>query len=112
MSPTRRGTGGVAGLQRGAGTKPLSEKRVSEMTDDEVRQLATPAVRTKPVRITLDLDPALYKELTGWANEAAAKAELPRLSLARSLRAMIRVTLADHGIAAVVVDQARHDSED
>jgi len=75
------------------------------------RAAAAPVPYAKPVRVTLDLDPVLYAGLTQWANAAATEAGLPRLPLARALRAMIRVTLADRGIAAVVIDQARRDSE-
>jgi hypothetical protein len=53
------------------------------------------AIRSKPVRITLDLSPELYRELTGWADSAAIELGVPRVSLADAMRAMIRVT-ADH----------------
>ena len=53
------------------------------------------AIRSKPVRITLDLSPELYRELTGWTDSAAIELGVPRVSLADAVRAMIRVT-ADH----------------
>ena len=46
------------------------------------------AIRSKPVRITLDLSP----ELTRWAHSAAIELDVPRIALADAVRAMIRVT--------------------
>ena len=66
------------------------------------------AIRSKPVRITLDLSPELYRELTGWADEAAIALGVPRVSLADAVRAMIRVT-ADH--PDQVLDRLRRDRE-
>jgi hypothetical protein len=66
------------------------------------------AVRTKPVRITLDLSPELYRELTGWADSAAITLGVPRVSLADAVRAMIRVTAEN---PQDVLEQVRHDRE-
>ncbi|HEX2819393.1 MAG TPA: hypothetical protein VHO07_04385 [Streptosporangiaceae bacterium] len=49
------------------------------------------AIRSKPVRITLDLNPELYRQLTTWADSAAISLGVPRVSLAEAVRAMIRV---------------------
>jgi hypothetical protein len=64
------------------------------------------AIRSKPVRITLDLSPELYRELTGWADAAAIALGVPRVSLADAVRAMIRVT-SDH--PERVLDRLRRD---
>ena len=66
------------------------------------------AIRSKPVRITLDLSPELYRELTGWADSAAVELGVPRVSLADAVRAMIRVT-ADH--PDQVLDRLRQDRD-
>jgi hypothetical protein len=66
------------------------------------------AVRTKPVRITLDLSPELYRELTGWADSAAITLGVPRVSLADAVRAMIRVTAEN---PQDVLEQVRRDRE-
>jgi hypothetical protein len=50
------------------------------------------AIRSKPVRITLDLNPELYRQLTQWADAAAIALNVPRVALADAMRAMIRVT--------------------
>jgi hypothetical protein len=63
--------------------------------EPDARPAGRTAIRSKPVRITLDLSPELYRELTGWAEKAAVTLGVPRVSLADAVRAMIRVT-ADH----------------
>ncbi len=66
------------------------------------------AIRSKPIRITLDLSPELYRELTGWADSAAIELGVPRISLAAAVRAMIRVT-ADQ--PDPVLDRLRQDRD-
>lgn len=48
------------------------------------------AVRTRPVRITIDLDPADHRKLKAWAAQLAAELDQPRLSLADVIRGVIR----------------------
>jgi len=66
------------------------------------------AIRSKPVRITLDLSPELYRQLTHWADSAAVALGVPRVSLADAVRAMIRVTDENPG---EVLDRLRRDLE-
>jgi hypothetical protein len=66
------------------------------------------AIRSKPVRITLDLNPELYRQLTTWADSAAISLGVPRVSLADAVRAMIRVA-ADN--PDDVLDRLRRDRE-
>ena len=66
------------------------------------------AIRSKPVRITLDLSPELYRELTVWADSAAVTLGVPRVSLADAVRAMIRVTTENPD---EVLDRLRRDRD-
>jgi hypothetical protein len=66
------------------------------------------AIRSKPVRITLDLSPELYRQLTQWTDSAAVALDVPRVSLADAVRAMIRVTAENPG---EVLDRLRRDRE-
>jgi len=66
------------------------------------------AIRTKPVRITLDLSPKLYRQLTQWTDSAAVALDVPRVSLADAVRAMIRVTAENPD---EVLDRLRRDRE-
>ncbi|HEY7433097.1 MAG TPA: hypothetical protein VH641_20450 [Streptosporangiaceae bacterium] len=64
------------------------------------------AIRSKPVRITLDLSPELYRQLTRWADSAAIALDVPRVALADAMRAMIRVTTEN---PAEVIERLRRD---
>jgi hypothetical protein len=66
------------------------------------------AIRSKPVRITLDLSPELYRQLTLWADSAAVTLGVPRISLADAVRAMIRVSAEDSG---PVIERLRRDRD-
>jgi hypothetical protein len=66
------------------------------------------AIRSKPVRITLDLSPELYRQLTQWTDSAAVALDVPRVSLADAVRAMIRVTAENPG---EVLDRLQRDRE-
>jgi hypothetical protein len=61
-------------------------------TEADARPPGHTAIRSKPVRITLDLSPELYRQLTEWAASAAIALDVPRVPLADAIRAMIRVT--------------------
>jgi hypothetical protein len=66
------------------------------------------AIRSKPVRITLDLSPELYRELTRWTHSAAIELDVPRVALADAVRAMIRVAADNPGD---VLDRLRRDRD-
>jgi hypothetical protein len=61
-------------------------------SEPDARPAGRTAIRSKPVRITLDLNPELYRQLTRWAESAAVTLGVPRVPLADAMRAMIRVT--------------------
>jgi hypothetical protein len=86
---------GRAGLASGSG----------ELDDD---RLGAP-IRSKPVRITLDLSPELYRQLTQWADSAAVALNVPRVALADAVRAMIRVAADNPG---EVLERLRRDRND
>jgi hypothetical protein len=48
------------------------------------------ALRSKPVRITIDLTPELYRRLTRWTQDAAEEIDAAKLPLADVVRAMVR----------------------
>ena len=77
-------------------------------TERDARPPGRTAIRSKPVRITLDLSPELYRQLTEWAAAAAIELDVPRVALADAVRAMIRVTAESPD---KVLEQLRHERE-
>ena len=75
-------------------------------SEPDARPPGRTAIRSKPIRITLDLSPELYRELTHWADSAAIALDVPRVALADAVRTMIRVTIEDPD---VVLDRLRRD---
>ena len=82
-------------------------------TAPEAKAAGQTAIRTRPVRITVDLDPAAYTALNKWIAAAAAEVapDLPRLSQSAAVRAMINATILDKSIGVVVIDLLRRDLE-
>jgi hypothetical protein len=80
-------------------------------TEPDAAPAGKTAVRSKPVRITVDLPPEAYRQLQEWVTKAAGELDIPRLTLADAVRAMVRVTAIDDGISAVVVDTIRREKE-
>jgi hypothetical protein len=74
----------------------------------DARPAGKTAIRSKPVRITLDLSPELYRQLTQWADSAAVTLDVPRVALADAMRAMIRVTAENPD---PVLERLRRDRE-
>src|SRR5215469_8180939 len=58
--------------------------------EPDARPAGRTAIRSKPVRITIDLSPELYRQLTQWTDSAAVALDVPRVPLADAMRAMIR----------------------
>jgi hypothetical protein len=76
--------------------------------EPDARPAGRTAIRSKPVRITLDLSPELYRQLTRLADSAAIALDVPRVALADAVRAMIRVTADSPG---EVLERLRRDRE-
>jgi hypothetical protein len=77
-------------------------------TEPDARPAGRTAIRSKPVRITLDLSPELYRQLTRLADSAAITLDVPRVALADAVRAMIRVTTDD---PSEVLERLRRDRD-
>lgn len=82
-------------------------------TTPDAPEAGQTAVRTKPVRITLDLSPADYQALNRWLARTGAELDQPvsRLTLSRALRAMIHATISDDVVNGVVTDLLRRDQD-
>ncbi len=73
------------------------------------------AIRTKPVRITIDLDPAAYTALNHWIEHQAQRigptVPFRRLSQSAAVRAMIDAAVKDETVTLVVLNLPRRDLE-
>lgn len=68
------------------------------------------AIRTKPIRITIDLTPALHEEIKDWTRSTAAT--LGRdVSLADVMRTLTRQLLTDPELAANIRAQLTNNSQ-
>jgi hypothetical protein len=102
MSPTKRPSA-VDSLRRATAPAPATMAAANGKP-----------VKAKPVRITLDLDPADYQELNHWLGSVAARVNAApgkRVTLASALRAMIKATTRDENMTIDVLTVLREDSE-
>jgi hypothetical protein len=87
--------------------------RVAEVSATPARTGRT-AIRTKPVRVTLDLTPALHKDLKRWCNSAAVEMDVSDVTLVALLRALSAELLESDALTKRVrrrlVDQAQQDT--
>jgi hypothetical protein len=98
-------------------TKPELAKRMAATATsrkDEAKLTGRTAIRTKPIRVTLDLKQADYDALNRWIACAGVELGQPisRLTLARSLRAMIHATTTDDMVGDVVLDLLRRGQDE
>src|SRR3954469_16489694 len=69
-----------------------------------------PPVSAKPIRISLDLAPALFDQLTEWRTRAARQLGRGRVTNADALRVLVRQLLADEELTARVIEALRRES--
>jgi hypothetical protein len=67
-------------------------------------------VRTKDVRVSLDLKPALYDELGEWNRSAARALGRGRVTNADTLRALVRRLVSDPDLSTEVLEALRRDA--
>jgi hypothetical protein len=90
MSPMSRPSK-VDALKKGIGTTAPAPENHRPAVDLEVPASNRHAKPPKPARITLNLPPELYRQLTRWADSAAETIDVPRVGVQEALRAMVRV---------------------
>lgn len=109
MSPVKKASA-VSGLRK-AVTAPAGMDREQEAAafiagTTPGQRAVREALKPKPVRITLDLDPEAYAALNRWLGAAAAEVGAP-VSKAQALRAMIKAVSLDSSVGPVVTDLLR-----
>src|SRR4051794_32196745 len=87
------------------------EVAASEETPRLIAQPSTQSpVSVKPIRISLDLAPALFDQLTEWRTRAARQLGRGRVTNADALRVLVRLLLSDEELTARVVASLRRES--
>jgi hypothetical protein len=97
MSPTKRPSA-VDSLRRAVGPAPATAPASAPEK--------TPA-QSKPVRVTLNIPPELYRQLRKWTDSAADAIGVPQVSQQDALRAMLTAVTLDKSIGLVVIDLLR-----
>jgi hypothetical protein len=67
-------------------------------------------VSIKPIRISLDLAPALFDQLTEWRTRAARQLGRGRVTNADALRVLVRLLLSDEELTTRVIESLRRES--
>jgi hypothetical protein len=107
MSGTKRPSS-VASLRRAAGgTGP--QAAVSPVPEAPITARSSAETPQKPARVTLNMPPELYRELSRWTDGAADELGVARVSVQDALRAMLRAGIRDAGARGAVLDELRRE---
>jgi hypothetical protein len=81
------------GLRKGLGTaSPATLPEEDPVEKHGFGRNAKPPVEyAKPVRVTLNFPPDLFRQLDGWTRDAADTIGVPRVGVQDAVRAMVRV---------------------
>jgi len=90
-------------------TNRMTVAGASRMNNDATAP-GTSAVRTKPIRVTVDLDPALYRRVKGWAESIAVDLDVPSMPLGKLFRALAEGLADDPAVAIAVTRILQHNS--
>jgi hypothetical protein len=82
-----------------AGNKPKKDDVVSE------KQLA--AVRQKPVRLSVDIEPVPYRRLISWCQDFAGREGRAKINTVWVIRALVEELFSDRGLQGRVEERVR-----
>lgn len=92
-------------------TKRMAAAAAGRLDSDNAPGQKT-AIRSAPARVTLNLPPALYRDIERWALDAADTLSMPRVSIQDALRAMIRACITDEQARSAAIDSVRESTSD
>ena len=90
-----------AKASRLAATRPVAPESTS--ADETMPAISHVPVSVKPIRISLDLAPALFDQLTEWRTKAARQLGRGRVTNAAALRVLVRMLMSDEELTARVI---------
>jgi hypothetical protein len=93
--------------EHGQDPEQLAAAIIEGTTPAQVRIRET--LKPKPVRVTLNIPPELYRQLRKWTDTAADEIGAHQVSQQDAVRAMIAATVLDKSIGLVVVDLLRRE---
>jgi hypothetical protein len=88
---------------------PVAEPEI-EPVDNPIPVTSSLPLSTKPIRISLDLAPALFDQLTEWRTRAARQLGRGRVTNVDALRMLVRLLLTDQELSSRVVGLLRQES--
>jgi hypothetical protein len=83
---------------------------IQESLQPSPQAIVTPPVSVKPIRISLDLAPALFDQLTEWRTKAARRLGRGRVTNADALRVLVRMVMTDEDLTVRVIEALRRES--
>ena len=90
-----------------AAAAPDPEPVADAPTEPPVKRPAKAAPRVRPIRQTVDLDPARHRWFKQWLSAAAAQLELPSVHGSDVFRALLEEMAGDPGLAQRVTERLR-----
>lgn len=75
--------------------------------DTDAVPVTETGLRSRPIRITIDLVPEQHRALARWTAQAAVDLDRARLPLAEVIRAAVRLLDDDQAVSDAVVQQLR-----
>lgn len=103
---TRQDRGTAVTAQR-ADRKARMAAAATRRTEPDAAPAGQTAVRSRPVKLSVNLTPEMHRALGAWTAAAAADLDVPRVTATDAIRAMLRAMTADSGISACVIDLLR-----
>ena len=82
----------------------------SAPTPESSQATVMPPVSVKPIRISLDLAPALLDQLTEWRTRAARQLGRGRVTNADALRVLVRMLMTNEDLTAQAIAALRRES--
>jgi hypothetical protein len=93
-----------------AATRPSETDSAVPQESPQPQTSTVPPVSIKPIRISLDLAPALFDQLTEWRTRAARRLGRGRVTNADALRVLVRMLMVDEELTRRVIDALRRES--